>query len=36
MSIEVELVTSYWAAAEERDWDGFGGGVRRNGGRYLT
>ena len=24
MSVEVDLVTSYWAAAEERDWDAFG------------
>jgi hypothetical protein len=24
MSVEVDLVSSYWAAAEERDWDSFG------------
>lgn len=24
MSIEVDLVTAYWAAAEDRDWDAFG------------
>ena len=24
MSVEVDLVKSYWTAAEERDWDAFG------------
>jgi ketosteroid isomerase-like protein len=24
MSVEVDVVTAYWTAAEERDWDAFG------------
>ena len=30
MSVEVDLVSAYWAAAEQRDWDAFGALVAEN------